>query len=81
MDKINCTVKIDKMGYLTITFENGKSIYLQSDYERAQFGVACGIIKAPENWSGVPHHLIGDWWVEDFESITECPDYYINSAE
>lgn len=81
MDMIKCIVEENKMGHLTVTFENGKSIYLQSDYERAQFGVVCGIIEADNNWSGVPHHLEDGWWDKDFESITECPDYYINSAE
>ncbi len=81
MDMINCTVEENKMGHLTVTFADFRTIYLQSWNERAQFGVACGIIKAPENWSGVSHHLPDEWWEKDFEAITQCPDYYINSAE
>jgi len=77
---LNCTVIENKMGHLTVTFDDNRDIYLQSDYERCQFGVACGAIKAPRGWYGVPNHLIR-WWEEDFEAITQCPEYYIHSAE
>ena len=80
-DLINCRVTEDKMGYLTVVFDNGKSIFLQEDSRRAEFGVACGIIEAPENWDGLSGHLIGNWWEKDFEAITQCPSYYILSAE
>jgi len=52
MDMINCTVEVDKMGYLTVTFDDKRTIYLQTENERAQFGVSCGIIEAFKNWSG-----------------------------
>jgi len=81
MDMINCTVEVDKMGYLTVTFDDKRTIYLQTENERAQFGVSCGIIEAFKNWSGSSYHLEDGWWNEDFEAITQCPDYYINSAE
>lgn len=81
MDMIKCEVSEDKIGPLTITFDSGRSIYLQTDYERAQFGVDCGLIKAPENWDGQPDNLPDRWWVEDFESITECPEHYQNNEE
>lgn len=78
---MKCLVEEDRMGHLTVTFADTTSIYLQSEYEIAQFGVTCGIIEAPENWSGVPHHLSDNWREADFEDITSCPDYYKNSAE
>ena len=81
MDMINCTVETNRLGHLTVTFDDKRTIYLQSENERAQFGVACGLIEAPDNWSGVSYHLPDGWWNEDFEAITQCPDYYINSAE
>ncbi len=81
MDMINCTVETNRLGHLTVTFDDKRTIYLQSENERAQFGVACGIIEAPTDWIGVSYHLTAGWWEKDFESITECPDYYINSAE
>jgi len=81
MDKINCTVDEDRMGNLTVKFEDGTSIYIQSDWEKAEFGVDCGIIKAPDDWDGQPDKLPDEWWEKDFDSITECSDYYKNSAE
>jgi len=78
---INCVVMVNSMGHLVVVFEDQRSIYLQSENERAQFGVACGIVEAFENWSGSSYHLEDGWWDADFEAITQCPDYYINSAE
>ena len=80
-DMINCTVEENRMGHLTVTFENGKSIYLQEEQRRAEFGVSCGLVKAPDNWDGQSSNLPDSWWEKDFESITKCPSYYILSAE
>ena len=81
MDKIKCTVEQDKMGYLTVTFEDNTSIYLQTDYDRCQFGVDCGVIAAPDNWDGQPSNLPDEWWEKDFEGITECVEHYKAFAE
>ena len=78
---IKCTVEEDSMGHLTVSFENGKSIYLQGDVDRANFIVQCGLFKAPDDWDGCPTSLDGDWWDVDTESITECLEDYERIAE
>jgi hypothetical protein len=78
---ISCTVKENRMGHLTVTFDNGKSIYLQSDYERAQFGVDCLRIPAPKEWDGQPSNLPENWWEIDWEDITQCPEYYEDNPD
>jgi hypothetical protein len=78
---INCEVSENRMGHLTVSF-NGKSLYLQTDYDRAAFVVACGAVKAPDNWDGQPSSLPDKWWETDFESvIDECPEEYEEQAE
>ena len=78
---ISCNVLENRMGYLTVTFPSGKTLYLQSDYDRAAFGVNCGAIKAPDNWNGIPGHLLGNWWEIDWEDIISCPEEYEEHAE
>lgn len=80
IDGISCEVTENRMGHLTVEFSDQSSIYLQSDYERAQFGVDCGKIEAPEDWDGQPSNLPDGWWEIDWEDITECPDYYKEQA-
>lgn len=71
----------DSMGNLTIIYSDGKSFYIQTDYEKANFGINCGLIKAPPNWTGIPDELPENWWEQDWEDITEVPDYYKAFAE
>ena len=78
---IKCEVNEDRFGNLEVTFDDNTSIYLQTDYDRSAFAVNCGAVKAPEEWDGCPSNLPDGWWEIDFEDITKCPDYYINSAE
>jgi len=78
---IKCSVEENNMGHLTVTFENGKSIYLQSDYDRAAFAVQCGLVVAPDDWDGLPSNLPDEWWEVDFEDITECLEDYETIAE
>jgi hypothetical protein len=77
---INCIVTENKMGHLTVVFLSGKSLYIQSDYDKAAFSVDCEVIKAPENWDGQPSNLPDDWWNIEWEDITKCPDYYETNA-
>jgi hypothetical protein len=81
IDSIKCEVEQDRTGHLTVTFEDGKDIYLQSDYEIAQFAVDCGEVQTPDDWDGQPDNLPESWWEIEWEDITECPDYYKNNAE
>jgi hypothetical protein len=78
---ITCKVIENRMGHLTVTFPNGKSLYLQTDYDRAAFGVNCGAIKAPEDWDGQPSDLSENWWEIDWDGITSCPKGYEEQAE
>ena len=78
---ISCKVSGNRIGHLTVTFDNGKSLYLQTDYDRAAFGIACGAIKAPANWDGQPSNLPDKWWVVDWEDITSCSEEYEEQAE
>lgn len=78
---ISCKVVENRMGHLTVSFDNGKSLYLQTDYDRAAFGVACGVVKASENWDGQPDGLPENWWEIDWDDITNCPEGYEEQAE
>lgn len=78
---IKCTVEENSMGHLTVSFENGQSIYLQSDTDRANFIVQAGLVKAPDDWDGCPLELDYGWWNADTESITECMEDYERIAE
>ena len=77
---VKCKVVEDKLGNLTVTFKN-KDLYLQSDYDISAFGVACGIIKAPKDWDGIPSNLEQEWYNADWKSITSCPDEYEEQAK
>lgn len=77
---IKCTVVQDKMGNFTV-FIGNKDFYLQTDYSKSAFAVDCGLVKAPDDWDGLPSKLPDDWYDVDFESITECPYDYYDSAE
>ena len=78
---VKCTVDENKMGHLTVVFSDNKSIYLQSDYDRSAFLVACGVVVAPDNWDGQPENLPSEWWEVDAEDVTECPDDYYEMRE
>ena len=78
---IKCTIEENSMGHLTVSFENGKSIYLQGESDRGQFAVQHGLVKAPDDWDGCPTKLPDGWWDVDFEGITECMEDYERIAE
>ena len=80
-DTHNGTVTEDKMGNITITYGDGRTVYLQTDFEKANFGVNCGMIKAPRNWNGIASELPDNWWEIDWESIRKIPEYYRDFAE
>jgi hypothetical protein len=75
------TVDEDKNGFLTITYSDDKTVFLQTDWDRANFGVNCGLIEAPPHWTGIPDELPENWWERDWEDITQIPDYYREFAE
>jgi hypothetical protein len=76
-----CDVDRDHMGNLTVTFNDNKTIYLQTDYDRAAFLVACGLVVAPDNWDGQPDSLPDTWIYSEESDITECPNEYYDNAE
>lgn len=71
---IKCKVEIYYTAWL-VTFADGSTTLIQSDWNQAQFAVDCGAIKAPPNWDGIPSRLPG--W-DDFrpEVIAKCPEEY-----
>lgn len=78
---IPCTVEPHYSCYL-VTFEDGKSILLQSDYDQASFAASSGLFssEALENFDGRPSTLVG-WEDFDMTAIEECPDEYYDLAE
>ncbi len=78
---VMCDVYRDHMGNLTVTFTDNKTIYLQTDYDRAAFLVGCGLVDAPDNWDGQPNNLPDTWIYAEEDDITECPDEYYDIAE
>lgn len=77
---IPCTVTYEHTSY-NVQFENGKSLFLQSDWDQAAFAVSCGLIKAPDNWDGVPSKLGKAWEDCELSDITACPDDYLEQAK
>ena len=75
-----CKVSFQVVGYL-VEFEDGKSLFLQSDTDICCFGVHCGVIPAPKNWDGNSSTLEVDYNDYDLEEIEECPEEYYNIAE
>ena len=77
---VSCSVETHYGAWL-VSFDDGSSLLLQSDYDQAAFAVNCGAIPAPEDWDGTPSTLGRAW--EDFspEDIGWCPDDYLELAE
>lgn len=77
---VACTVETHFTAWL-VTFDNGASLLLQTDWDQAAFAVACGAIDAPPDWDGCPSKL-GEAWADlDPSTIGECPDDYLDVAE
>src|SRR5262249_36783349 len=67
-----CSVEAYLSAWL-VTFDDGSTLLLQSDYDQAAFAVACGAIQAPPDWDGLPSKLGEAWGDFDASSIVECP--------
>ncbi len=77
---VSCTVETHFCAWL-VTFDDGATLLLQSDYDQAAFAVACGAIEAPNDWDGLPSRL-GDAWASfDPSTIDACPDDYRDAAD
>lgn len=76
---VKCTVAYHHSAYL-VTFPDGNSLLLQSDWDQASFAVSCGLVKAPDNWDGRPSGLGKAWEDCEMSDITECPDEYYEQA-
>lgn len=46
---VPCSVESHHGAWL-VTFDDGSTLLLQSDYDQAAFAVACGVIHAPAEW-------------------------------
>ncbi len=77
---IKCKVSFQVVGYL-VEFEDGKSLFLQSDTDICCFGVYCGIIPCPIDWEKDIETLEVDYNDYDLEEIEECPEEYYSIAE
>jgi hypothetical protein len=76
-----CTVDDNYYGSWLVEFRDGKTLLLQTDYDRASFAVDCGVVKAPRDWSGLPYDLPEDWW-ERGGRVASCPiEYYEMAAD
>ena len=77
---VACSVETHFTAWL-VTFDNGQTLLLQSDFDQAAFAVSCGAIKALEDWDGLPSKLGADWAAFDPSTIVACPDEYLDAAE
>ena len=78
---VACSVETHYGAWL-VTFDNGSTLLLQSDYDQAAFAVNCGAIQAPSDWDGAPSKLPADSWAcFDPSNINYCPDDYLDVAE
>jgi len=76
---VRCTVEGHYSAWL-VTFDNGASLLLQSDYDQAAFAVGCGAIAAPGGWDGTPSALGPAWAALEPSAISWCPDDYLALA-
>lgn len=66
-----------------VTFEDGRTLLLQTDYDQASFAVACGVVDSTPDWDGRPSTLPEpeQFYSLDCTDITHCPDCYLDIAE
>jgi len=76
---VPCTVEGHYSAWL-VTFDNGATLLLQSDYDQAAFAVACGAVSAPADWDGTPSALGPAWAALEPSAIEWCPDDYLDVA-
>lgn len=76
---VACTVEPYLSAWL-VTFDDGATLLLQSDFDQAAFAVACGELEAPDDWDGLPSRLGEAWAAFDCGEITACPDDYLELA-
>lgn len=63
-----------------VTFADGSTLLLQTDYDQAAFAVDSGALKAPESWDGRPSTLPG--FVDlDVSEIDQCSEEYYDQAK
>ena len=77
---IPCAVE-EHFGAWLVTFDDGRTLLLQSDWDQAAFAVNCGAITAPDSWDGTPSKLGDDWLYLEPDDIDGCPDEYWELAE
>ena len=77
---VHCSVETHYSAWL-VTFDNGETLLLQTDWDQAAFAVNCGAIGTPEDWDGCPSKLGEDWTSFDPSYIDACPDHYLDMAE
>lgn len=77
---VGCDVKTHFSAW-HVTFNDGTSLLLQTDYDQAAFAVACGLVKPPADWDGAPSKLGDEWLDLDPSLITGCPRDYLDLAE
>jgi len=77
---VSCSVETH-FGAWLVSFDDGSTLLLQSDYDQAAFAVSTGAIQAPEGWDGLPSKLGEEWVSFDPSTIDSCPDEYLDAAE
>lgn len=81
VERVGCFVFCEVenyMGSLMVTFEDGSSLLLQSDYEQASFCDSCGLFSHETQGDSVHNP---DWPDCDPTSIWYCPDDYLDQAD
>ena len=77
---VSCSVEHHHGAWL-VSFDDGTSLLLQSDYDLASFAVSCGAVAARCDWDGSPSKLNEDAWGSlDPTTITACPSEYRDLA-
>lgn len=77
---VHCKVRWDAGKGWAVRLPYGLLLWLVGDWGVADFAVDCGVITAPDDWSGNPYELDG-WFDFDPEQIQRCPDKYMHLAE
>ena len=79
---VACDVEEHHSAWL-VTFDDGCTLLLQSDYDQAAFAVSCGAVESTPGWDGSPSKLPDPqaFYDLDCSSITSCLEDYQAAAE
>lgn len=77
---VPCTVQMHQ-GAMLVTFDDGRDLLLQADYEQADFCLACGLLDQDLGSADRLGDLMAAFADCDPTGIEFCPEEYLEAAE